>query len=123
MAFSEVLAASFEHAQDGYGADHAAGGADLALEQERHRRAPDLVVRVEAPQERDGVSVAGVPSDDGGDDVEQLGGHRDDALTIGLGRADDQEGDHLAVVALVVTDAEVTDLAHLLDADARMAQG
>ncbi|MFE1764678.1 hypothetical protein ACFW81_10710 [Streptomyces angustmyceticus] len=50
--------------------------------------------------------------------MEQFGGHRDDALAVSLGWADDQEDDPLAVVALVVADAEVADLAHLLDAGA-----
>ncbi|MER5218277.1 hypothetical protein ABT063_49285 [Streptomyces sp. NPDC002838] len=50
--------------------------------------------------------------------MEQFGGHRDDALAVGLGRADDQEGDHLAVVALVVADAEgVMGRRNLVEAD------
>ncbi|WP_225993415.1 hypothetical protein [Actinomadura rudentiformis] len=61
-------------------------------------------------------------SDGSGDDVEQLGAHRDDALAVGLGGGDDQQRDDLSVGTLVLPDAEVGQLAELFDADPRMPQ-
>ncbi|WP_280300820.1 hypothetical protein [Nocardia abscessus] len=56
-----------------------------------------------------------VATDDLGDHVEQLGRHGHDAFTIALGRCDDQQRDYFTVRALILTDAEVTQLAQLLD--------
>jgi hypothetical protein len=51
--------------------------ADLVLEQERQGRAVLALVAVPATVQRDRSAVAGVVADDLGDDVEQLGRHRD----------------------------------------------
>ncbi|WP_346158057.1 hypothetical protein, partial [Nonomuraea recticatena] len=48
--------------------------------------------------------------------------YRDDALAVALGGGDDQQGHDFAVEALVLTDAEVAQLAELLDTEARQAQ-
>ena len=70
VAVSEVVAAPAEHDQDGGGRDDPAGGAELPLEQERHRLAHPAFVLVIALDERDGPSGAGVPADDRRDDGE-----------------------------------------------------
>ena len=56
-----------------------------------------------------------------GDDVEQLGGHRDDSFAVALGRADHQQRDDLAVGPLVLADAQVRELDQFLPAHARRA--
>lgn len=50
--------------------------------------------------------------------MEELGGHRDHALAVGLRRSDDQQRDDLATGPLVSPDAQVGQLAQLLDMDA-----
>ncbi|CQR61872.1 Hypothetical Protein sle_24110 [Streptomyces leeuwenhoekii] len=124
VVLGQVLAASADHVLDGAGVeDLRSDRSVLALEEEGHRSAPDLVVRVVATDQGDRLSPPAVASDDRGDHVEQFGRHRDDALAVGLGRRDDQQGDDFAVRALILADAEVGELAHLLDADAGVPQG
>ena len=49
--------------------------------------------------------VPGLAADELGDDVEQLRRDRDDPFAVGLGRGDHQQGDDLAVGALVLAEA------------------
>ena len=101
-------AGALQHALDGLGGQHRSRGAELALEQERHRLAPDPLVFVVARQERDRRLPVQVAADDRGDDGEQLGRHGDDPFAVGLGRCDHQQGGDLAVRALVLPDAEMS---------------
>lgn len=79
------------------GAEHLAAGAGHALEQEWLGRAGQLVVRIEAGNQRDRRPFSGVSADDGHDDVGELGRHRYDPLPVGLRQGDHQERDDLAV--------------------------
>ena len=84
--------------------------------------APDLLVRVVAGGQRDGAASRVCRRMIAGDDVEQFGGHRDDPFAVGLGRGDHQQGDDLAVGALVLADAELGELKQLLDAETGVPQ-
>ena len=59
--------------------------ADLALEQQRHRRVPDALVDVVGHHQRDRAVVAADPADDRAEDVGELG--RDDQQPLGIGLA------------------------------------
>lgn len=80
----QVGATAPQHVEDGGGGYDAAIGPQLTLEKERHGCAHLALVMVVGGDERDRVAVLGVPSDDGGDDGEQLRGHGNDAFTVGL---------------------------------------
>lgn len=64
-----------------------------------------------------------MPANHGGEDLEEVSRHRDDAFAIRLGRGDHEQGDDLPVRSLVLADAELGELQQLLDADAGVAQG
>jgi hypothetical protein len=79
-------------------------------------------VLVIALDERDDPVALGVAADDCRDDGEQFSRHRDDTLPVGLGRGDDQQRDDLAVGALILADAEMSEFQQLLDPDAAVPQ-
>jgi hypothetical protein len=103
-------AGALQHALDGLGGQHRPRCAELPLEQERHRLAPDPLVLVVARQERDRWLPVQMAADDRGDDGEQLGRHGDDTFAISLGRCDHQQGGDLTVRAPVLPDAEMGQL-------------
>lgn len=115
-------AAPFGHLLDRAGVEDRGDRTVLPLEQERRRRAPDLVVRVVASHPGDRPIGASVSADDRRDHVEELGGHRDHSLAVGFRRRDDQQRDDLATGPLVLPDAQVAELAQLLDAHAGVPQ-
>jgi integrase len=59
MLLGELVAAPFDHVQDGAAGNDTVGGPDAALEQERQLRAPDLVVRVESARQQTAQHDAG----------------------------------------------------------------
>jgi hypothetical protein len=63
-----------------------------------------------------------VPAHHGREDVGEVGGHRDDAFAVRLGRGDHEKRDDVSVGALVLTDAELGQLEQFLDADPGVAQ-
>lgn len=122
MHLGEGRATPLKHLLAHAGVEDRGNRAVLPLEQERHRRTPDLVMWVVARHQRDRPTCAGMSTDDRRDHVEELGGHRDDAFPVGLRRRDDQQCDHLATGPLVLPDAQVTELAEFLDAHAGVPQ-
>lgn len=116
-------AGALQHALDGVGGQHRPRCAELPLEQERHRLAPDPLVLVVTRQERDRGLRAQVAADDRGDDGEQLSRHGDDAFAVGLGRRDHQQRGDFAVRAPVLPDAEMSQLRQFLDAAAGVPEG
>ena len=85
-----------------------------ALEQVGKRFAPIPLGLVITRADRDSAVPGHVPADHLGDDVEQLCRHGDDAFAVTLGGADDQQGNDLTVGALVLPDAEMSQLDQLL---------
>ena len=120
--FGEFPAAAFEHVHDGGIGDDLVLGADLALEQERHRRAAPPLFRVVAGQQGDGLAASGVTADDGRDHGEQLGGHGDDTFPVALRRGDYKQGDDVAVGPLVLPDAEMGKFKSFFYANTRVPQ-
>jgi hypothetical protein len=92
-------------------------GPTWCWKQERQRRAVLPLVRVPPPNHRDGRPVAGVPANDLGDRVQQLGRHRDHPFPVGLGRRDHQQGHHLAVGPVEPPQGQVRQLQQLLVPD------
>ena len=86
----QVIAEFAEFCAQRSGIDDLGTLPDRALEQERLRLTRDALVRVIAGRQRHAAPVSGEAADDGRDHVEQLGGHRDHALTVGLGWGDHQ---------------------------------
>ena len=71
----EVSAPALQHVQDPLVAQDLAGGAGLALQQERQRVAKFAFVGIPALDQRDGCGLLALVPDQGGNDVEQLGRH------------------------------------------------
>ena len=82
MSLGEMGAASGEHLGDGFVREHRAGVAHLSLEEEGHGRAVHLLIVVITGHLRDLAAFPRVPADDGGEDVEEVRGHRDDAFAV-----------------------------------------
>src|SRR5205823_6196134 len=78
---------------------------------------------VVAGHQRDRAASSRVSTNDRGEDVEQVGGHRDDAFAVSFRWGDDEKGDDLPVGSLVLTDAELGQLQQLLDADSGVPEG
>jgi hypothetical protein len=93
--------------------------ADLALEQQRHRRVPDAFVDVVGHHQRHGPVAAADPADDRRKDVGQLWRDDQQALGVGLGRGDLQQRHQLAGARQpVLHQAVVAELDQFFDADA-----
>jgi hypothetical protein len=122
MALGEFLAASPQHVHHSGRGDDLQVRSDLALEQERHRRAGLALVRVVARQQWDGLTILRVAADDRGDDAEQFGGHGDYAFPIAFRGCDHEQGYDLPVGTLVLPNAEVGELKRLFDSDPGVAE-
>lgn len=99
VLFGQLCAAATKHDQHRRGRGHARDRAGVALDQEWHGIAHPPLVVVVALDEWNGAAMLAVPPDDRGDHGEQIRRHRDDALALGLGRGNGQQGDNLAVGA------------------------
>ena len=115
--------AAFEQVADPVDRDGPVLDADLALEQQRHRRVPDPFVDVVGDHQRHRAVVAADPADDRAEDVGQLGRDDQQPLGIGLGRGDLQQRDQLAGGGQPVLDeAVVRQFCEFLDPDAGEAE-
>jgi hypothetical protein len=98
-------------------------GAAAALEQQRGRGWPDVLVAVVAGGQRDLAAGSGKPGDDRGEHIGQVGRDDQEPLGAGLGRGDLQQRHQFAGGRQPVLDqAVVGELEQLLAADAGGAQ-
>jgi hypothetical protein len=110
----ESQAPPTDHLVDGSGAEDSRCRAVLPLDEERHGSTPLFVVWVVPADERDRTARAGVPANDRSDDVEEFGGHRNHAFTVGLRRSDHQQRADLTICPLVLPNAQMGELDELI---------
>ena len=104
-------------------ADGVVLAAEMALEQQRHRRVPDPFVVVVGGDQRHGAVLVADPGDDRAEHVGQFGADDQQPFGVGLGRGDLQQRDELAGGGQRVLDeAVVGQLGEFLDPDAGVAQ-
>jgi hypothetical protein len=117
VPLGQVGAPPCEHLGDGVVPEHRADGVHQSLEEEGHWWAVQLLPGVVAGHQRDRAASPCVPANHRGEDVKEVGGNRDDAFAVRLGRSDHEKRDDLPVGTLVLTHAELGQLQQFLDAD------
>ncbi len=122
VPLGQVGAPPCEHLGDGVVPEHRADGVHQSLEEKGHWWAVQLLPGVVAGHQRDRAASPCVPANHRGEDVKEVGGNRDDAFAVRLGRSDHEKRDDLPVGTLVLTHAELGQLQQFLDADPGVAQ-